>query len=110
MSNNIFDDLRDSLNFGQSQRETIESISNHVMELEPIPMSTSDNQEKQIELMVEMVNKQSEMIKQQEVLIETIHTESKESSKLSKLAIAITVANAVICLIQTLIALVTLLL
>lgn len=73
---------------------------------EPIPIVP--NQEKQIELMVIMINKQSEMlnmqsnmISKQSELIEIIHKESISSNKHSMIAITISVLSLALGIVQT---------
>lgn len=68
--------------------------------IEPLPFLP--NQEKQIELMVEMVNKQSEMINKQSELISLIRNEANEASKQSKLALTLTIIGLIVGFIQTL--------
>lgn len=76
-------------------------------EVKPLPIVP--NQEKQIELMTDMVNKQTEMINRQteminkqSELIALIRSEARESSKQSKLALFLSIIGLISGFIQTL--------
>ena len=78
-----------------------------IPEIEPLPIIP--NQEKQIELMTDMVNKQTEMINRQteminkqSELIALIRSEAKESSKQSKLALFLSIIGLISGFIQIL--------
>lgn len=78
-----------------------------IPEIEPLPIIP--NQEKQIELMTDMVNKQTEMINRQteminkqSELIALIRSEARESSKQSKLALFLSIIGLISGFIQTL--------
>lgn len=79
----------------------------HLHKIKPLPIIP--NQEKQIELMTDMVNKQaeminrqSEMIQKQNELIGLIRNEAIESSKQSRLALILSVLGLVSGFIQIL--------
>ena len=64
------------------------------------PATIVPNQEKQIKLMTDMVNKQSEMIKKQNELIALIREEAISSSKQSRLAMCLTLIGLITGFIQ----------
>jgi hypothetical protein len=66
--------------------------------IKPVPIVP--NQQKQIELMTDMVNKQSEIIKQQAELISLIQEEALAAAKQAKLAMILTLIGLVTGFIQ----------
>ena len=62
-------------------------------EIKPAPIVP--NQEKQIKLMADMVNKQTELIKKQNELIALIREEAISSSKQSRLAMCLTLIGLI---------------
>ena len=66
--------------------------------IKPVPIVP--NQQKQIELMTDMVNKQSEIIKQQAALISLTQEEALASAKQAKLAMILTLIGLVTGFIQ----------
>ena len=66
--------------------------------IKPIPIVP--NQQKQIELMTDMVNKQSEIIKQQAALISLTQEEALAAAKQAKLAMILTLIGLVTGFIQ----------
>ena len=73
---------------------------NNMPAIKPLPIVP--NQEIQIELLTEMVNKQSEMIQQQAKLIELIHQESIDSKKESTRALVISLIALAISALELL--------
>ena len=66
--------------------------------IKPVPIVP--NQQKQIELMTDMVNKQSEIIKQQAALISLTQEEALAAAKQAKLAMILTLIGLVTGFIQ----------
>lgn len=66
--------------------------------IKPVPIVP--NQQKQIELMTDMVNKQSEIIRQQAELISLIQEEALAAAKQAKLAMILTLTGLVTGFIQ----------
>jgi len=66
--------------------------------IKPVPIVP--NQQKQIELMTDMVNKQSEIIKQQAELISLVQEEALAAAKQAKLAMILTLIGLVTGFIQ----------
>lgn len=66
--------------------------------IKPVPIVP--NQQKQIELMTDMVNKQSEIIKQQAELISLTQEEALAAAKQAKLAMILTLIGLVTGFIQ----------
>lgn len=66
--------------------------------IKPVPIVP--NQQKQIELMTDMVNKQSEIIRQQAELISLIQEEALAAAKQAKLAMILTLIGLVTGFIQ----------
>ena len=66
--------------------------------IKPVPIVP--NQQKQIELMTDMVNKQSEIIKQQATLISLTQEEALAAAKQAKLAMILTLIGWVTGFIQ----------
>lgn len=66
--------------------------------LKPVPIVP--NQQKQIELMTDMVNKQSKIIKQQAELISLVQEEALAAAKQAKLAMILTLIGLVTGFIQ----------
>lgn len=66
--------------------------------IKPIPIVP--NQQKQIELMTDMVNKQSKIIKQQAELISLVQEEALAAAKQAKLAMILTLIGLVTGFIQ----------
>ena len=66
--------------------------------IKPVPIVP--NQQKQIELMTDMVNKQSEIIKQQAALISLTKEEALAAAKQAKLAMILTLIGLVTGFIQ----------
>lgn len=66
--------------------------------IKPVPIVP--NQQKQIELMTDMVNKQSEIIKQQTALISLTQEEALAAAKQAKLAMILTLIGLVTGFIQ----------
>ena len=66
--------------------------------IKPVPIVP--NQQKQIELMTDMVNKQSEIIKQQAALISLTQEEALAAAKQAKLAMILTLIGWVTGFIQ----------
>ena len=66
--------------------------------IKPVPIVP--NQQKQIELMTDMVNKQSEIIKQQDELISLVQEEALAAAKQAKLAMILTLIGLVTGFIQ----------
>ena len=66
--------------------------------IKPVPIVP--NQQKQIELMTNMVNKQSEIIKQQAELISLVQEEALAAAKQAKLAMILTLIGLVTGFIQ----------
>ena len=66
--------------------------------IKPVPIVP--NQQKQIELMTDMVNKQSEIIKQQAELISLIQEEALAAAKQARLAMILTLIGLVTGFIQ----------
>lgn len=66
--------------------------------IKPVPIVP--NQQKQIELMTDMVNKQSEIIKQQAALISLTQEEALAAAKQAKLAMILTLIGLVTEFIQ----------
>lgn len=66
--------------------------------IKPVPIVP--NQKKQIELMTDMVNKQSEIIKQQAALISLTQEEALAAAKQAKLAMILTLIGLVTGFIQ----------
>ena len=66
--------------------------------IKPVPIVP--NQQKQIELMTDMVNKQSEIIKQQTELISLIQEEALAAAKQARLAMILTLIGLVTGFIQ----------
>lgn len=66
--------------------------------IKPVPIVP--NQQKQIELMTDMVNKQSEIIKQQVALISLTQEEALAAAKQAKLAMILTLIGLVTGFIQ----------
>ena len=64
------------------------------------PLPIVPNQQKQIELMTDMVNKQSEIIKQQAALISLTQEEALAAAKQAKLAMILTLIGLVTGFIQ----------
>lgn len=66
--------------------------------IKPVPIVP--NQQKQIELMTDMVNKQSEIIKQQAELISLVQKEALAAAKQARLAMILTLIGLVTGFIQ----------
>ena len=66
--------------------------------IKPVPIVP--NQQKQIELMTDMVNKQSKIIKQQAELISLVQEEALAAAKQAKLAMILTLIGLVTGFIQ----------
>ena len=66
--------------------------------IKPVPIVP--NQQKQIELMTDMVNKQSEIIKQQAELISLVQEEALAAAKQARLAMILTLIGLVTGFIQ----------
>ncbi|MCB8591038.1 hypothetical protein NE542_02750 [Faecalibacillus intestinalis] len=66
--------------------------------IKPVPIVP--NQQKQIELMTDMVNKQSKIIKQQDELISLVQEEALAAAKQAKLAMILTLIGLVTGFIQ----------
>ena len=66
--------------------------------IKPVPIVP--NQQKQIELMADMVNKQSKIIKQQAELISLVQEEALAAAKQAKLAMILTLIGLVTGFIQ----------
>ena len=66
--------------------------------IKPVPIVP--NQQKQIELMTDMVNKQSEIIKQQTELISLVQDEALAAAKQARLAMILTLIGLVTGFIQ----------
>lgn len=66
--------------------------------IKPVPIVP--NQQKQIELMTDMVNKQSEIIKQQVELISLVQEEALAAAKQARLAMILTLIGLVTGFIQ----------
>lgn len=66
--------------------------------IKPVPIVP--NQQKQIELMTDMVNKQSEIIKQQTELISLVQEEALAAAKQARLAMILTLIGLVTGFIQ----------
>ena len=64
------------------------------------PVAIVPNQQKQIDLMTDMVNKQSEIIKQQAALISLTQEEALAAAKQAKLAMILTLIGLVTGFIQ----------
>ena len=64
------------------------------------PVHIVPNQQKQIELMTDMVNKQSEIIKQQAELISLVQEEALAAAKQARLAMILTLIGLVTGFIQ----------
>lgn len=88
-----------SNDFKERYQSILDTVSAYNIPMQPPPYGS--NQEKQIELMVEMVNKQSELINKQSELIEIIHKESVSSKYQSIIAITISVLSLAIAGLQT---------
>ena len=66
--------------------------------IKPVPIVP--NQQKQIELMTDMVNKQSKIIKQQDELISLVQEEALAAAKQARLAMILTLIGLVTGFIQ----------
>lgn len=90
------------LNMPNIDKLRADSTSNFVKidysNIKPVPIVP--NQQKQIELMTDMVNKQSEIIKQQAALISLTQEEALAAAKQAKLAMILTLIGLVTGFIQ----------
>ena len=90
------------LNMPNIDKHRADSTSNirkiEYSKIKPVPIVP--NQQKQIELMTDMVNKQSEIIKQQAALISLTQEEALAAAKQAKLAMILTLIGLVTGFIQ----------